>query len=881
MKNRITAEIYDLHVEHYSGDVIGIATSTPRLSWKYTDALKSTNKVEIKVIRSMFGKVTEEKTFIVNPKNHLLLAWPDTPLASREHVICSVRVIDDEEKGKWASNLEFEVGILDYFELQAQFIGSSKLTGETDHRRLPLVRSKFEIEQQPVYARLYLSALGLVEGEINGKKFTDNILTPGWTDYNHRVTYWSFDVQSELRAGKNVLGFWIGDGWYRGRLGFKGGKSNFYGNKIGVFAQLELGFASGERKAFYSNSYDGQWKVIDGPILESNLYEGETYDSREEIFGWSSADLDDSNWQPVAEIPYNKKKMEIASLEPIKAREVHHPISITKLGEKHGKSNWLIDFGQNCTQRVKLHVKHAEKNDVISLQHAEVLEKDGSISTRPLRRGYQLDKFISNGNDELFEAKFSIHGFRYVELRGWRGDLTSQDLDTTVYYSAMKRTGYFGSSDSTVNKLHDNILWSMRSNFVSIPTDCPQRDERLGWTGDISLFSKTASYLYDTTNFLMNWLKDVSYEQSELGTVPFYTPYVPLAEWSTPQAIAIWGDAVVRVPWTLYMASGDKQVLCKNYEMIKRWIEEVRGYLSPDGVWDRRPRYSLGQLGDWLDPSAPANNPVQAMTEKELVATAFYARSCQIAMRSAVILERDNDTDRYRKLYKHVVRGFINRFLKKTGEMTSDTQCAYTLAISLGLLDKEPAMKEEAGIRLANLVKESNGKISTGFAGTPYILSALTETNHLQVAYDLFMSDKCPSWLYQVKMGGTTTWERWDSMLPDGSVNPGDMTSFNHYSLGAVANWMHEIIGGLRQIDAGWRKFRIEPQPGGGISSASAVHETPFGTAKVSWTKENDKLTVKFTVPYGSEAELVIPGYDMHSFFGGKYDMNFSLKPTH
>ncbi|NOU77475.1 Bacterial alpha-L-rhamnosidase [Paenibacillus sp. LMG 31459] len=866
-------KLLHLQVEHHSGNTLGLDTSTPRLSWQYDRVVPNDAKVVIQITRNMPGVPAITEMAEVDAGQNYLHPWRFAELRSREQVTVKAKLVSANKSSDWSELLKFEICLLWPFEKEAAFVGPSWFEGETDHRHLPLVRTEFKLKEAPIYARLYLSALGLVEAEVNGNKVGRDILTPGWTCYDHRIECWTYDITEELHAGQNALGFWLGDGWYRGRIGFKGGKANIYGDQIGVFAQIEITHLDGTTESIYSNSWDGLWKTSLGPILHSDICEGETYDARLEKSGWSKAGFDDSNWFPVAEIPFENEKIQFPKISPVRETGTH-PISfIKKISEnEEGKTIWLLDFGQNCTQRLRLHLNGFRSGDTVTVKHAEVLNPDGTLAIHPLRRGKQTDTFISNGQDAFWEPRFAIHGFRYAEIAGWNGYLLAEGVECRVYHTDMELTGWFKSSNKLVNRLHENVLWSMKSNFVSIPTDCPQRDERLGWTGDIALFAPTAAYLYDVSSFLSHWLEDVRYEQQRIGTVPFYVPYVRLAEWSTPQAIAIWGDSAVFVPWAIYMSNGDKNLLKEHYSLAKAWVDEVRTYLSEDGVWDRKPQYVLGQLGDWLDPLAPIDDPTLAITEKELVATAFFAQSCSLLSSMAQELNEDFDKDTYRQLSEHVNIGFVQRFVQKNGLMTSDSQCAYALAIAFGLLDDQQKLKELAGERLAELVRESDGKISTGFAGTPYVLPALTETGHLKEAYQLFLNEKCPGWLYQIKMGGTTTWERWDSLLPDGTVNPGVMTSFNHYSLGSVANWMHATIGGLKPLTPGWTTFEVNPQPGGGITSAQTAHQTPFGRAGVAWELDKDTIKIKLTVPFGTTAHVKILGQtEVVKLKGGNY----------
>ncbi|NMM93826.1 glycoside hydrolase family 78 protein [Bifidobacterium oedipodis] len=865
-------------VEHYPGDALGIGTVAPRMSWVYAKPVPADSQILLKLTRRVPGGDPVELETYLPTADSVLVPWQFEPLTSREEVFATVQVVSASHHplGEPSETLHFEAGLLLEHDHVADFVGPSWAEPQSDHRHLPLVRTEVNLKSKPVRARLYLSALGLVEAEINGVKVGNDALVPGWTNYNQRVECWTYDVTGELESGANALGFWLGDGWFRGRIGFDGGYANYYGDRIGVFAQLEVEYSDGGTEAFYSNSWDRRWKVALGPIICSDLCEGERYDARLEQSGWSEPGFDDSGWAPVAEVFYDPARIENPETSPVRAHEEHTPLSITQIGETaQGRGVWLVDFGQNCSQRIRLHMRGLAAGETVELRHVEVLEPDGTIATRTLRRGQQHDVYISNGQDAWWEPRFAMHGFRYAQIEGLPGELTADDIECRVYHSVMDRAGDLETSDALLNRLHANAVWSMRSNFVSIPTDCPQRDERLGWTGDICLFAPTASYLYDVQGFLGSWLKDVRADQIKWGTVPFYVPFVPLGAWAHPQAISTWGDAAVEVPWSLYVDSGDAKVLEDSYDLVRTWIDEVAGYLSDDGVWDRRPDFVLGQLGDWLDPAAPPDDPTQAMTEKELVATAFYYRSCVQAQAIAGILGRDDDAERFAELCDRVCAGFLARFTNLDGTMSSDTQCAYALAIAFGLLDGEPVRRIKAGNRLAELVRLSGGRVSTGFAGTPFVLPALSMAGHDKEAYDLLTSTECPSWLYQVKMGATTTWERWDSMREDGTLNPGGMTSFNHYALGSVAEWMHARIGGLEAIEPGWKRFRVSPRVGGGIDHASTSHVTPYGKAAVDWKVADDVLKLTVTVPVGATALVEIPDYESRELGAGEHRLEF------
>jgi alpha-L-rhamnosidase len=492
----------------------------------------------------------------------------------------------------------------------------------------------------------------------------------------------------------------------------------------------------------------------------------------------------------------------------------------------------------------------------------------GELGTRPLRLADATDRYtLRGGGVETWEPRFTFHGFRYVELEGWPEELRLDDIHAVVLHSDMERTGWFECSDPLLNRLHENVVWGMRGNFVDVPTDCPQRDERLGWTGDLQVFSPTASYLYDASGFLQSWLADLAVEQRKAGGV--VPPYIPFGQGSAMGAAA-WADAATVVPWVLYQRFGDAGILADQFDSMRAWVDHVSAVAGEKRLW-----LTGFQFGDWLDPTAPPDKPGQARTDKRIVASAYFARSAEIVGRAADVLGRAAVKAHYLTLAAEIRAAFAHEYITPAGRMIGDAETAYALALEFDLLPTGE-QRERAGQQLAELVRDGGYHIRTGFVGTPLICDALCHTGHTKAAYRLLMQTDCPSWLYPVTMGATTIWERWDSMLPDGSINPGEMTSFNHYALGAVADWMQRSIGGLAPAEPGYRKLDICPLPGGSLTHARTSHITPYGTAECSWSVVDGQMDLNVVVPPNTTARITLPGRDIGPLEVGSGSWNWS-----
>jgi alpha-L-rhamnosidase len=516
----------------------------------------------------------------------------------------------------------------------------------------------------------------------------------------------------------------------------------------------------------------------------------------------------------------------------------------------------IVDFGQNLVGGLRVRVSGPRRQKIV-FTHTEVLEH-GEVATRPLRDCKQKDSLILGEKALDWEPKFTFHGFRYVQVENWpshHGKPALTDIEAVVIHTDMEQTGWFESSDAMVNKLHENIRWGMKGNFVSIPTDCPQRDERLGWTGDIQVFSPTASFLYNTSGMLSGWLKDLAVEQIEdfNGVVAVVVPCIKPQDLTMPEAA--WADAAIIVPWDLYQAFGDRNILLNQYESMKQWLEKGVDR-QPNGLWNP----SGFQLGDWLDPDAPPDAPDKGKTDPHLVANAYLAHVTDLISKVAEILNLPEDAKHWTSEAARITRLFRNEYLTHNGRLAPDSMTAISLAFSFGLFSSDQL--PYAAKRLDRVVRSANFKISTGFIGTPVILPTLTHVGKTQLAYRMLLEKQCPSWLYPITMGATTMWERWDSMLPDGSINPGSMTSFNHYALGSVGAWLHSTVGGISPAEPGWKVVRFEPIPGGTITWAKVRFEGPYGAVRCEWKVDGAFFGMEATVPPNSTAEIKLPGRD-------------------
>ncbi|WP_406634575.1 glycoside hydrolase family 78 protein [Pseudarthrobacter quantipunctorum] len=746
---------------------------------------------------------------------------------------------------------------------------AAMITPAEDFDGAPFLRKEFQLAEGHggvAWATLRATAFGVYEALINGVPVGEDVLSPGWSSYEWRLRYRSYDVTS-LLGPTTVIGVSLGNGWYRGRLAWHG-MSNLYGDKLGFFGQLDIEFEDGFVQSVAS---DSSWQSGPSGTTFNDLYDGQTIDARRNQPGWAEPGFDAGSWAGVRALEFDAGRLAEPVGPPVVRTGVVNPVKV--FTSPSGKT--LVDFGQNLVGWLRFTVQ-GEAGQSITVRHAEVLE-DGELGVRPLRSAKATDTFILSGGEDFFEPTKTFHGFRYAEISGWPGTLTEDSLEAVVVHSDLERTGTFECSNELVNKLHRNIVWGLRGNFLDLPTDCPQRDERLGWTGDIAVFAPTAAFLYDVKGFLQDWLLDLAAEQKAAdGLVPITVPdalkYCPQPpEFPKLESSALWSEASVWVPWALWEAYGDTTVLENQYESMASHTRRVEGLLSDTGLWD-----TGFQFGDWLDPDAEPDKPWDAKADTGVVATTCMFRTAYITAQTARLLGRQADAEYFEQLAARVQASFLEHYVSGDGTIHSDCTTVYALAIAFGILPSR-AHVDFAGERLAELVRKNDYRVSTGFAGTPFITHALTDTGHADEAYRLLLEEGCPSWLYPVTMGATTVWERWDSVLPDGTINPGEMTSFNHYALGAVADWMHKTVGGIKPLAPGYAKVLIAPVPGQGIDWAKTSLKTPHGTIRVEWRLDDGAFHLEATVPEGVEADVVLPDGEPRTFQGGTHSFDHRI----
>jgi alpha-L-rhamnosidase len=841
----------------YQNNPLGIDVLQPRLSWQMQSNRRGTHQSAYRIL------VAPSETSLNNVANLLWdsgkidsgqsvhVPYVGQPLASGQRVYWKVRVWDETGQEIESSSAWWEMGLLGSDNWKAQWIGAAFYGGPRTTSPAPYLRKEFTIQKELVGARLYATAIGLYECYLNGSRIGDAVLTPGWTDYSKHIQYQAYDVTDLLQSGVNAFGAILGDGWGVGHIAWIGRQR--YADRPKLLAQIVLTY-SDESKEIIGT--DNTWKVSSGPVLESDLLMGESYDARRELPGWSVPGYNDASWYPVKIFTDHDANLMATNGPMIKRQEELRPVNIHEIPD-FVNPRWIFDMGQNMVGWIHLRIQ-GEKGTTITVRYAEALNPDGSLYTTNLRTARNTDYYtLKGGEEEIWEPRFTFHGFRYVELLGYPGTPNEETVTGVVVHSEMPLTGSFECSDSLINQLQHNILWGQKGNFVDVPTDCPQRDERLGWTGDAQVFIRTAAFNMNVAGFFTKWARDLEDAQYPNGAYPAVAPNP--AAWTIGDGGPAWADAGVICPWTIYRCYGDVRLLEERYPSMQRFIEFI-SQTSRDGIRCYEEYTGWHGFGDWL--ALDGSDGREGGTSKELIGTAFFAYSTKLMSNIARILDKEDDAFRYKALSERVRKAFIKHFVNEDGTIRGGTQTSYVLALHFDLLPEK--LRPRAATELACNIQERDDHLSTGFVGTPYINWVLSKTDYLDIAYALLKQTSWPSWLYSVTQGATTIWERWDGWTHDKGFQDPGMNSFNHYAYGAVGAWMYAVIGGidLDPDQPGYKHIIMHPKPGGGLTSAHAELQSMYGTIRSGWTLENGNFEWSITIPASTTATVYVPTKD-------------------
>jgi alpha-L-rhamnosidase len=846
----------------YLVDPLGIDVAKPRLDWILAGApdaprgqMQSAYRV---LVASSPGLLAKDQGDLwdsgkVRSSETGFIAYAGAPLQSRETCYWKVRSWDEaDHPSAWSGAESWEMGLLQPEDWQAKWIESSPapVNPPPDAKHLPeyapvpLLRTEFTLPAKTIVrARLYVTALGLYEMHLNGQRVGDHVFAPDWTDYNKRVRYQVYNVTSLVKPGGNALGGFLGNGWYCGHIGNGGYQA--WGKVPALFAQLEVTLADGTVTRVVT---DGSWKTHASPVVSSDFMLGENYDAQEEIAHWDEPGLDVSGWGPATERTEPARALDSQVDQPVCETAERQPKAMTE--PKPGQ--YTFDLGQNMVGFVRLKVS-APAGTKITLRHAEMLNPDGTIYTKNLRGAPSVDTYICRGSGvETWQPRFTFHGFRYVELTGTPKPPTADAITGIVVGTDIPRTGTFSCSDAAVNQLQSNIQWGMRGNYLSVPTDCPQRDERMGWMGDAEVFIRTATYNGDVAAFFTKWLVDVDDAQNAAGAFTDVSP-APAGRAHSREGTPAWADAGVICPWTIYLMYGDKRILEQHLPAMSRWIDWCQLH-STNLIRD----HDLGgNYGDWL--SQGENTP------KDLIGTAYFAYSTSLVARAYAAVGDAASAEKYRQLFEQIKAAFNQRYVTADGHIAGGTQAGYCMALRFDLMPEN--LRGAAGQYLADDIAAHQNHLTTGFIGVSYLLPSLCSQGHMKTAYDVFLQDTFPSWLFSVKQGATTIWERWDGWTPQkGFQNPG-MNSFNHYSLGSCGEWMFDTVAGIG-VDAnqpGFGNFVIRPRPGGGLTHAAGTFDSIHGRISTDWKIADGKFFLHLIVPINTTATVILPTTDTSS----------------
>ena len=889
---------YGLRVEYLHAP-IGVGAREPRFSW-LADHVQDAFELEV----STGGRVVWASGPVDGP-NGGLVAYAGEPLAANSAYRWRVRSRSPEGGwSEWAAST-FETSLLDPADWSAAWVepaqqeavverwsivdwvrGLGPRTSPEERLRPPqLLRQRFDVRPGVARARLFAAARGVYSPFVNGVRADDQVLAPGYDSYEHRISFQAYDVTAALTEGENVLGVALADGWWAGRIGLTGSSAQ-YGARTSAIWQLHIDYADGATQVVASGS---DVRSATGPWAYADLFVGERFDRRAEPVGWDRPGFDDGEWMPVAEVGADHDVLVPFRGEPI--RRVREMPAVSLVDTDQGT---IVDFGQVLVGRVRLRLRESMNGQRIELEHTETLAADGSWFANIVGiNKEQTDVFVAAGGPDEWEPAFTFHGFRYARISGLTAPLEPEDVVAVVLASDLEQTGSFVSSDPRLNRLHENVVWSQRGNFLAVPTDCPQR-ERAGWTGDIQAFVGAATNNALVLPFLERWLDNLRADQLPDGRIPIFSPRSPFDAEAADAAQGIgsivaaagWSDAVAIVPWTLYERTGDRRVLDENDDAMLRWVEyqrataaaELPEALAGAGLSDERRRaqallYNTGlHFGDWLTPSTMEGRPtheaigVAPALTSEYLAPMFQAQTLTIAGQAAAALGRPADAAAFAARAAEVRAAFASEYIDADGDLPVRLQGVYVVALAFDMVP--PELRPRTAARLVELIRERGNRLDTGFLSTPYLLDVLCDHGYADVARTLLWQSDAPSWLYEVDRGATTVWETWDAISPDGAIRP---MSFNHYAPGSVDDWLYRRVAGIRSTSPGFRTAVIEPDFDAGVEWVRAHVGTPFGRLAVEWTRAAGAGTtrggvvgtVTVDVPFGVTAHLVAGGVDV------------------
>ena len=834
----------------YRENPLGIDVRQPRLSWILDSSQRGQKQTAYRILVAS----TEEKlandlgdlwdSGKVESNQSTQIVYQGQELKSRMHCLWKVCVWDkDDIKTGFSEPAYWTMGLLSDSDWRGSWIGMNipdstvNADESLDGPPPPWFRKTFSVSKPVKRAFVYITARGLFELHINGERIGKDVFSPGWTDYHKRIQYCTYEVTSQLRGGMNAVGAIIGDGWYSGYIGEQL-ERGYYGLQNSMLLQLEVEYTDGTMDVFAT---DGTWRCSDGPLLSSDIIMGEYYDARKEMPGWDTADFNDSSWQSVVLLENPSATLVAHCSEPVQVTEYLNPVAIYE----PVKGVYVINFGQNIAGWARLTVKGEAGRKVI-LRFAERLYHDGSIYTANLRGARATDTYVlKGGKEEVWEPRFTYHGFQYVEVSGLPGAPDLSTVTGCVAHSTTLPAGHFECSDSMVNQLWRNITWTQRANFFSIPTGCPQRDERLGFLGDTQLFMSTASFNMNVAAFFTKWMDDIEDAQSSEGAFTVIAPNLTGIE--IFNGYPGWADAGVIIAWKMYREYGDTRIIEKYYDAMVRWMDFLQKEDS-DMICGNKEETANA---DWL--SVIANTPAC------LVRMAYWAYDASLMSRMARVIGHNQDAQEYEQLFASVKSAFQENFVLPDGRITCNTQTGCLLALAMDLM---PTGAHEAAVKqLVENIRQRDWHLSTGFIGVGLLNPVLTQWGYPDVAYRLLLNDTYPSWGYSIKNGATTIWERWDGWSQDKGFHDSDMNSFNHYAFGAIGEWLYRHVAGI-QLDAevpGYKHIIIKPSPGCDLTYAHAEYHSIHGKIASGWRKDGNRIALDVTVPANTTATVFIP----------------------